>query len=292
MPDKQIVCNICGNQVKVLYDFGSYQWFKCPDCGFCFSSTMIGSTLEEVCAQYDENYFRAPIRLGWVLGGDRVRVKVWTKHLHLLRRLSGASGKGKLLDIGCGLGFFPDMAQRSGWEAHAVEVGDFAAKYARDKFKLDVFAGTVEEANFPSAHFDVVTLWDLMEHLNKPEQTVAEISRITKPGGLILIFTPNQDSLVDRLIYLTYRFSVGKARSLAQKVYIPVQHLCFFSPRVLTLILRRQSYEVEYFETVPLQAYRCSIASRIVRSGATVVDFIGRVFNSSYHMVMIGRKVK
>lgn len=293
MAVEDIRCNICAHEVDVLYDFGSYEWFRCSNCHFCFSTTMIGFTREKEHAWYDENFFAEnPNFLRRLTGEDKIKMRVWGKYLDLLQQFSIASSQRRLLDIGCSLGGFPNIARSKGWEVHGVEVSDFAARYARDEFKLDVFAGTLEEAKFPSANFDVVTMWDIIEHLNTPQDTIAEICRITKPGGLILIYTPNQDSLVNTLIYLTYKLSLGKIRFLAQKIYVPVRHLCFFSPKSLTYLLQLHGYEVEHMASVPLQVYTAPTSSKIERIGAIVIDFIGKVFNKPYRMVIIGRKVR
>jgi len=292
MAAEDIRCNICGHEVDVLYDFGSYEWFKCSSCHFCFSTTMMELTAEER-ARYNEKYFAEnPNFFRRVTGEDKIKIRVWGKYLDLLQQFNIASSQRRLLDIGCSLGGFLNIARNKGWEVHGVEVSDFVARYARDELKLDVFTGTLEEAKFPPASFDVVTMWDIIEHLNPPSDTIAEICRITKPEGLILIYTPNQDSLINAWIYLTYKLSLGKIRFLAQKIYLPYIHLCYFSPKSLTYLLQLHGYEVEHMANVSLQAYTALTSSKIERIGATVIDFIGKVFNKPYRMVIIGRKVR
>jgi 2-polyprenyl-3-methyl-5-hydroxy-6-metoxy-1,4-benzoquinol methylase len=83
---------------------------------------------------------------------------------------------GRLLDIGCSYGAFMVAAQQQGWETMGVELSEKTARYAREQRGLNVFTGFVEEAHFPDAHFQLISLWDVIEHFEDPIRTLRELT--------------------------------------------------------------------------------------------------------------------
>ena len=104
-------------------------------------------------------------------------------------------GTGKILDVGCGGGSYLYRLKQWGWEAHGVEPSETGAKQAQS-LGLTVHHGTLQEARFPDAFFDVVRLSNVLEHLSDPKATLKEISRILKGDGLVYVTVPNTRSLV------------------------------------------------------------------------------------------------
>jgi SAM-dependent methyltransferase len=114
------------------------------------------------------------------------------------RFLAGRSGR--LLDIGCGLGLFVRyVANHPGWQAVGCETSRVAVDYAARKLGLNnVFLGRVEDAGFEPASFDIITLWDVIEHVPDPDPLLAYIARLLKPDGLLFIHTPNAPVILAR----------------------------------------------------------------------------------------------
>jgi SAM-dependent methyltransferase len=102
---------------------------------------------------------------------------------------------GQLLDVGCATGIFLDGMRQLGWQVKGVEPTHSAAHYACTRFGLDVFEGRLEEARFPDKAFDAITLWDVLEHVHEPRPILMELSRLLRPGGLLVLSLPNPDSL-------------------------------------------------------------------------------------------------
>jgi ubiquinone/menaquinone biosynthesis C-methylase UbiE len=120
---------------------------------------------------------------------SRARVKM---HREFFRKY--VEGKrGRLLDMGCGLGYFVQAAGRhSGWDAHGYEISPAAVQYAREVLKLEnVNCGRLEDAGFPAESFDIVTLWDVLDHIPRPDPVLRRCQALLKPGGLLFIRTPN-----------------------------------------------------------------------------------------------------
>jgi 2-polyprenyl-3-methyl-5-hydroxy-6-metoxy-1,4-benzoquinol methylase len=98
---------------------------------------------------------------------------------------------GKLLDVGCGSGEFLARMSRLGWDAHGVEPDLNSADVAERLPGITVHRCTLEDAGFPNDHFNAITLNHVIEHLESPERTLREITRVLKPGGMVIITTPN-----------------------------------------------------------------------------------------------------
>lgn len=113
--------------------------------------------------------------------------------------LSLVPAEGRLLEIGCACGFLLLAAQRRGFDAEGVEMSEWASGVARDQHGLRVHTGRLEDQGFEDDSFDVVVLADVIEHLTDPRATLREIHRITRPGGRVVVLTPDVGSPMARL---------------------------------------------------------------------------------------------
>lgn len=111
-----------------------------------------------------------------------------------------AAPGARLLDVGCGDGRLLESLARRGYQVQGVEFKDSAARACRETKGLDVVGGTLEDARFPPDHFDVVTLFHVLEHLRNPSRTLKEIWRILRPGGTLLLEVPNRASRISKLM--------------------------------------------------------------------------------------------
>jgi len=157
--------------------------------------------------------------LNWAANyGLRKRTKYVTRHKHV----------GRVLDIGCATGRFLDTLTPFGdWELYGVEPSPYAAKIARQNTLLTIYEGVLESTHFPNDYFDVITMWDVLEHVHNPLMTLQEIARILKPDGILVFRVPNYDS--------TQRKQFGKYWA----GYEPPRHLYVFSPKILSQMLEK-----------------------------------------------------
>ena len=133
-----------------------------------------------------------------------------------------ASRRGRLLDVGCGSGQFLANMRDLGWEVMGVEPDPEAARVAREKLGLEVCQGTLAESEFPQDSFDVVTMSHVIEHVPDPLGLLKECKGILKPGGRLVLVTPNIESLGARVFGEFWRG------------WEPPRHLFLFSPRTLS----------------------------------------------------------
>src|SRR5439155_7104067 len=116
-----------------------------------------------------------------------------------LEDLSRHESPGRLLDVGCHIGIFLDVARRAGWETYGVELSRWSADRARAR-GLRVVDGTLETAGFEAGSFDVITMWDVIEHLADPFTELQRAAKLLRPGGLLALSTMNVDAWFPRLL--------------------------------------------------------------------------------------------
>jgi ubiquinone/menaquinone biosynthesis C-methylase UbiE len=159
----------------------------------------------------------------------------WDRRYGLRKRLRAIERHvegGKLLDVGAASGdFLSEVARSSRWTAEGVEPQPEAGAQARAR-GLTVYRGTLESCNLPSASYDVITLWDVFEHLHDPQAALAEAARLLRPGGLLVMSTPNLDSW-DRRLFGKYWIGYELPR-----------HLYLFNRRNAIPLLARQGFDL------------------------------------------------
>jgi SAM-dependent methyltransferase len=133
---------------------------------------------------------------------NRDRIATFRKSLSsVLRKLGESGGKGRrLLDIGCAGGAFPVAARDLGFDAVGIEPSRWLADYARRSYGLDVRDGILKPGIFPNGTFDVVTLWDVIEHVPQPHETLTLAYDLLKPGGLLLVNYPDVGTVAARVL--------------------------------------------------------------------------------------------
>lgn len=164
-----------------------------------------------------------------------------------------ANRRGKLLDVGCGLGYFVNkMKEFPNWESFGYEISAPAVQFAHDKLNLDnIFCGRVEKSSFGEAEFDIVTMWDVIEHLTQPDELLTYLHWILKLDGLLFMHTPNN------------RFHLPKARlkrairGMKKDVhYLEAKdHVNIYSMKSITKLLQRNGFKwVKFAQLKPIQA--------------------------------------
>ncbi len=158
------------------------------------------------------------------------RVLTFEHHLKPLERLTGSPNGRPLLDVGCYTGVFVEIAAGHGWDAWGVEPSRWAVEQAQAR-GLHVVQGTLETADLPQATFDVVTMWDVIEHVTDPLRTLQQAYRLLKPGGLVVVHTIDIESPFARLMG-------------ARWPWLMEMHIYYFSRRTLRAMLEKCGFQV------------------------------------------------
>lgn len=195
---KTIVCENCTSNKfskifsgtdKLLGIPGKFDVCECEQCG-------LFQVLPKLCIQDMEKYYPEDyICYLEAIEDEKNPIIRFNRYLAQRKRCRQVKqrtvSEGSILDIGCATGIFLNEMRKIGWKCQGVEPDLTAVKYAKERFGLDVFHGFLEDAKLPSNTYDVVTLWDVLEHVYDLNSTVSEIIRVLKPGGVIIATLPN-----------------------------------------------------------------------------------------------------
>jgi 2-polyprenyl-3-methyl-5-hydroxy-6-metoxy-1,4-benzoquinol methylase len=218
---------LCGsNEYRLLYEKENFSIVRCNSCQLAYIYPQPDN--EQIKNLYGMNYYD-----GWGLQDDwdavhRIKTLTFQKRFEDIEKYISS---GKFLDVGCAMGFSLEVAQARNWEPYGVEISEYSSGIAKKKFGSAVFTGSLEKANFKSKSFDVIMMSDLLEHVPDPNIILCEARRILKPGGLIVITTPNITSISS--IFMKGNW-----------VNIKFEHLFYFSPTTIKLLLKKNNFEV------------------------------------------------
>lgn len=202
-----------------FFQIGEKPYVRCSTCGLIFLKGKISRDDVEALYKTDAyQRFESQHRL-------HLREAVFQKSLEEIEKVKKPS---RLLDVGCGNGLFLNLARKHGWETYGVELSPTACEQAKNGLHLNVVCGELQEARFPDGSFDVVTLYNVLDHLPSPLDELLEIHRILKGGGLLVLRVPNAafhvnlirilKSLERHLIFHLYCFTPTSIRYLLEKV--------------------------------------------------------------------------
>lgn len=166
-------------------------FMSCDACGLIFQNPRLSQS--EIHKYYPPDYDSYQ---DIELDNDDLKSRIATRGLSKRSQvvMDNMEG-GKLLDVGCAIGNFLRMMQKfPGWDLHGIEISEHAARIAREKYQLNVYNGVIEEAKYPPNHFDVVTLWDVLEHIVDPKSLLLEVNRVLKSSGNLILKIPNGGS--------------------------------------------------------------------------------------------------
>lgn len=285
-----ISCPVCGSDSRQVFMHGSDQLHNMPGefiltrctCGLVFINPQPAN--DELQAYYPDDY--CPYRqrkidpvlkrhhalkvfvLRWYygcpVGGPAPRrwlrvlltpVTFWLS-LSTLKSMIPYHGDGKILDVGCGNGGWLLRLKHAGWDVQGVEIDEPAAREAAAA-GIPTVCGTLPDAQFPDASFDVVRLHYVFEHLINPGEILDEIHRILKPGGICYIRIPNIDSVTFRL-FTDYWFPLDIPR-----------HVFHYSPTTFKRLAGQHGLHVKNIRfNSPSSGFFISIA--FMRAAGTV----------------------
>lgn len=173
---------------------------------------------------------------------------------------------GRLLDVGCGAGLFVCWAQKAGWEATGVDAsaravaGGGLERCPGVRFR----AGLLSEVDFPAGSFEVVTLWNVLEHLPRPAETLDRIRTWLARDGWLFLSLPNADSRTARLM--------GKRWVLLLR-----EHLWYFSPATMATLLSRSGFVLADARPKLVSASVAHIVGRLAQSSGSTGKVAGRL---------------
>ncbi len=232
-------CKLCGKMTAApLFRLAEATLYACGACDFhCID------VLDDMRGGLDDGAQEIDGR-AWDYIEARLRgnAPIAQRRLQLIGRYGALQGM-TCLDIGAGAGDFAALLGAAGARVRGIEPSRIRRIFARRRFGLEVHAETIEELcrrdDF-AGRFDIVTLWDVIEHVNFPAETLRGAAKVLKPGGLLFLDTPSRDALSYRLSETACRLSGGKIPLFFGAFYstAPFGHKQIFRPPQIEQLAR------------------------------------------------------
>ncbi|MGH7198145.1 MAG: class I SAM-dependent methyltransferase, partial [Candidatus Omnitrophota bacterium] len=226
-------CLLCGSPERRPLYRGLKGVVKCAACGLVYTSPRL--TKDAACEFYSQDYFESHSseEMGYdnyVSDRDLVE-RTFKKRLERIEK-RWLPSKGRLLDIGCAAGFFLKIARDRGWETHGVEISEYCCRYAADQFGLSLHHGPFESLDAREGLFDLITMWDYIEHSHVPDRDISKSYQFLKKDGLLAIATPDLGSVPARLF---------RDKWIGFKEH---EHLYYFTRGNLTRLVERNGFKI------------------------------------------------
>lgn len=198
---------------------------KCRQCGLVYLNPRIRQEviLESYASAVDPQFVRQ----------NEQRIRTFARSLRYLMKKYDLrpDGATRVLDVGCAGGAFPKAASDAGFAVIGVEPSKWLSEQGRASYGLDIRTGLLGEQDLPNASFDLITLWDVIEHLTNPTDVIADIHRLLKPDGLLVVNYPDYGSWARRLLGYKWPFFLNV-------------HLIYFTPKTITRFLEDRGFRV------------------------------------------------
>lgn len=230
-----MTCKVCkSDNTQLKFNFTEQlNIYSCSACGVQFLDPQL--TDLEVIELYSENYYKA-----WGVEGNKendsarqIKIATFLLRLKLIKIFAPL---GTILDIGCATGYFLEAAKTLNYIPYGIELSEYSSSIAKGKFgESNVFNGKLEDCKFVPGFFNVITMFDLIEHVRLPEDTLLKAIQLLDPNGVIVITTPNVSSISNMIM--------GKKWTHYKK-----EHFFYFNLRSLQYIAKKANLDLLYSE--------------------------------------------
>lgn len=219
-------CKVCGNSEQnaftLIYSFPNFQVFSCNQCNFHFIPESFTSNLT-----YD--HFKSEKELETVRrGNDWLKIE---RHKLRIRYIMQFKKTGHLFDLGAGWGHFLEAARLKGFTVSGVEVSKHQYTYASQDLKLPVSCIDFFDYSAPPESFDIITMWDVLEHIEDTRPALQKINTLLRKDGLLVIQVPQIDSYISK-------------KTKENWSMLSPTHVNYFSFSTLSKLLRDNGFKV------------------------------------------------
>ena len=192
MKNVRKLCILCGSADRtVLYFRNEWKVYKCVECSLGVLDPQPDN--EELANLYQQEYFQSNYNDKLLLDSPEMEQKL-KQEKHRVRFFRKFKKSGKVLDIGCGRGYFLLACRKRGYEVEGIDISTDASIYVSKELKIPVHLGDVSSINLPEKSFDVITMWHSLEHTVDPNVCMQSTHRWLKDDGLLVVDVPNYAS--------------------------------------------------------------------------------------------------
>ncbi len=233
-----VTCPLCAKNTfrKIYKERGALGIVQCDGCGLLYVNPRLKNP-EQIYWGDANDYFNE----ARLIFEGKARHHRYNNYMQDLKLIHKYKPSGDFLDIGTNMGFFLSTAKKwNAWNLFGVEPSQSLSDMARKYFKLNIKTSFLEESNFESNFFDVVTMTDVFEHIINPVEMLAEIKRILKPDGILFIKVPNG---LFNLFKLKMAKMLGKLSNY--DIFDSYEHVVHYSSNTLKKILQKNGFRVK-----------------------------------------------
>lgn len=229
-------CYLCHSPMQLFLTKNKYSIYRCPACGLGMTD-LHASYRAFVTSHYVKGYFTGDPSYSAYDNYQEDKPFITRNIVKYLTKILQWKKNGRLLDVGCAMGYGVEMAIRAGLDAYGFDPSKYATERARTLVGSHrIKTGTIDSVSYPKASFDVITLFDVFEHLADPAGNLGKLWSYLKDGGIIVIATGDCESYLAKILKRRWTF------------YIPPQHLFFYSRSTLTTLLSKTGFvPVDWF---------------------------------------------
>lgn len=225
MKTERVSCPICRRRTNEVQQWtkNGFRYVRCGNCGLIYINPQLS---DEAVADIYSNvlYEQKSARL------DLLLPNLETYKSRLLEKFEKFKKSGCLLDVGCFKGFFLYSASQRGWRAFGTEVSESATRFARTQLGQQVQMGDLLHMTWlEQFRFDVVTFFDVIEHLSRPFLYLKKAHDLLREDGLLYVETPNYNGLP--------RFVLGKKWTIFHSL-----HRYYFTPKTMAAMLHEAGF--------------------------------------------------
>jgi SAM-dependent methyltransferase len=238
---KTVDCNLCcSSDSDVLFEAGVAQAsrvVKCKECGLMYASPRAKLPDQDEIKTYDPEFSKKTREHSRDrYDKEEYQVRDYEDTRAYLRQ--AYPKRGRLLEIGCSMGFLLAKFRQDGWDVEGIEPNRGFCEFIGEYHGIKASPSILEESNIAPNSFDVVVMLHVIEHVPDPLGTLKEIHRVLKPGGTVILETPRYDSLMFKLLRHRER-SVGCDG-----------HIYFFTTDTLTRMSNKAGFDVQFVKYV------------------------------------------
>lgn len=219
-------CPICSSPAEHLYKKESFDVARCRECKTIF----IENPPPDTSSVYDESYFFGGENGGGYGSYDEEKETMRATFEKCLDLILEYQAGGALFDVGAATGYFLALAKSRGFSVSGIDISSVAAREAQKK-GIEVKVGTLESVEHTPASYDVVTLFDVLEHVVHPDSLVRSAAEMLKQGGILMGCTPDSMSVNARLMGRHWH------------MLYPPEHLVLLNDKSLRLLLAQQGFQ-------------------------------------------------
>jgi SAM-dependent methyltransferase len=234
-----ITCNLCGSSFDGVqhtrWRKDGHDIVECPSCALLFRARM--PSRAELETIYGESYFS---NAAGDTKGQGYLDYVGEEWLHRiaarrrLERLEQVIQSGRLLDVGAAAGLFVDEAGERGWEACGIDISPAMVRWGREELGAELSVCDLQDLETSLGCFDVVTMWDYIEHSRDPAADMTQARTLLRAGGVLALSTGDAAALVARLCGIRWH------------LLTPRHHNFFFTSRTISDLLARHGFDVRW----------------------------------------------